>query len=213
MQQHPININYSARYFTLGEITPAIQSVWFVCHGYGQMANYFIKNFNCLNNGKNYIIAPEALSRFYLKNFSGRVGATWMTREDRLTDIDNYVRYLDTVYEAVIHKLAGHPVKISLLGFSQGAATISRWAMQSNIPFDQILLWAGIFPPDLDFEKGKEKWKNKKTYVIYGDKDPYLDEQRLEEQNGLAAKLGIVPETIVFSGKHEINEEVLRRFD
>ena len=37
-------------------------------------------------------MAPEGLSRFYLEGFSGKVGATWMTREDRLNDIDNYLR-------------------------------------------------------------------------------------------------------------------------
>ena len=40
------------------------------------------------------IIAPQGLHKFYLEGTSGRVGASWMTKENREDDIKNYLVYL-----------------------------------------------------------------------------------------------------------------------
>ena len=102
MQENHIKIAKTARYFQLAEIGSEIREVWFVCHGYGQHAGYFLKHFECLNNGGRLIVAPEGLSRFYLDGFYGRIGASWMTREDRLNDIKDYVLFLDAMYKLVL---------------------------------------------------------------------------------------------------------------
>lgn len=213
MQEHNIYTNYKARYFTLGKLDKTTEQLWVVCHGYGQLARRFINKFQALDNGKNYIIAPEGLSRFYIEGFSGKTGATWMTREDRLTDIENYINFLDAVYKEAVAEIDLQQVKITILGFSQGAATVSRWVTQSQVHFDRLILWAGIYPPDLDFDKGKERIFDKKTFLVHGEQDPYLNEQRLKEQETLARKLGDPPRIITFSGKHQIDEETLRQFD
>ncbi|MEZ4903841.1 MAG: hypothetical protein R2822_19865 [Spirosomataceae bacterium] len=59
MQQHHLTIQRTARYFTLGALDTSTQQVWFVLHGYGQLAEFFIKKFDVLDDGKTYIIAPE----------------------------------------------------------------------------------------------------------------------------------------------------------
>ena len=91
MIQKNITIPKTARYFVLGEASEQIEEIWFVIHGYGQLANYFIKKFEVLNNGKNLIVAPEALHRFYWKGFDGKVGASWMTNVERLEEIADYI--------------------------------------------------------------------------------------------------------------------------
>ena len=65
MEKHHLKVSRTARYFTLGELNEQTKNVWFVCHGYGQLAEYFIRNFEAINDGENLIVAPEALSRFY----------------------------------------------------------------------------------------------------------------------------------------------------
>src|SRR5690349_9000283 len=104
MMQHEISFEFRARYFKLGEISTQTKQVWFVLHGYGQLAQYFIKKFSILQDHNICVIAPEGLSHFYLENFQAgsgrkndRVGATWMTRENRMMDIENYVQYLNSV--------------------------------------------------------------------------------------------------------------------
>ena len=79
-----------------------------------------------------------------------RVGATWMTREDRLAEIEDYIAYLEQLTMELRHHLAGAGPRIVVLGFSQGTATVCRWLAASDLRADQIVLWAGGIPPELD---------------------------------------------------------------
>lgn len=206
--EHKVNFEFRARYYTLGEVSENIEELWFVCHGHGQLAQYFIRKFEVLNDGKKMVVAPEGLSRYYLEGFRGRVGATWMTKEDRLTDIDNYLTYLSEVFNIIKNQLKPN-VRVNLLGFSQGAATISRFATQTNIHFDKLVLWAGIFPPDLPPLESIERLKNKKVYWVYGTEDQYLSAGVMEEQEAVSKRLGIKPIVKNFKGEHELSNEML----
>src|SRR5712691_5295634 len=111
MREHQIAVTRTARYYTLGKPGPRTQAVWFVLHGYGQLAERFLHHFEPLDDGSRLIVAPEGLSRFYLGDPAERpsperkVGASWMTREDRLAEIGDYVRYCDAVYAHVLQGL------------------------------------------------------------------------------------------------------------
>lgn len=214
MEQHELEFSFKARYAKLGEINAETEKVWFVIHGYGQLAHYFLRKFKALETKNTCIIAPEGLSRFYLTGLqeggfraSDKVGATWMTKENRQMDIDNYLSYLDALY----HKeLGATKIKsITLLGFSQGAATASRWALNGNIHFDRLIQWAGVFPSDMNFDQGKNLLHSKQVIQVYGTKDPFLHQERLAELEAINKKLDIYPTIISFEGKHEIDEATL----
>lgn len=214
MQEHSVNFLFTARYFKLGSITPDTRHIWIVLHGYGQLARYFIKKFNALDDGQTCVLAPEGLSRFYVEDIatrmhtgSTRVGATWMTRENRLMDIGNYMEYLTAIYEAEVKPQVHVPVTI--LGFSQGAATASRWILDNRIQFTRLILWAGIVPHDMDFIQGQTVLSKKEFLLVYGDQDPYLNTERLNELNVLTKKLGVEPTLISFHGGHDIDEKTL----
>lgn len=216
MKEQEVRITYKARYYTQGEIKASTKKIWFVLHGYGQLAKFFIKKFNVLSHAGIYVIAPEGLSKFYLEDVTSRarsgnnrVGATWMTRENRMADIENYITYLNTVYKNEVPE--SFPGEITILGFSQGAATATRWAIEGNIIFHQLILWAGVLPPDMNFAKAQEILTDKKLIEVFGKSDPYLNEERLKEVTSLHARLNINPQLIEFEGGHEINENVLTR--
>lgn len=215
MEEKKTRFDFEARYFTAGTLDENTRQVWIVIHGYGQLAQYFLKKFETLTEHHIFLIAPEGLSRFYLSELTNagradnRVGATWMTRENRLMDIDNYLRYLDAV---VAKELAHTNLPITLLGFSQGCATACRWATHGHLRFDRLILWAGIFPPDMDFQEGHRVLEGKKLYMVVGNQDPYLTAERMNEFDELSEKLAITPKKVVFEGKHELNETVLVRF-
>lgn len=204
-----ITFQYSARYFQLGELNNDTKEIVFVCHGYGQQAKYFIDKFKIIANDVRCVIAPEGLSKFYLEGFSGRVGATWMTKEDRLNEIENYIEYLDSLYAGIITKVPKR-VKITLLGFSQGSATISRWAIRGRVSYSKLILWAGIFPPDMDFNSANKILRNKEIHYIYGTQDPFITETRLSEMSELSKRLDLSPTITTFEGKHEIDEKTLK---
>ena len=152
LKEHHIGVSRTARYFTLGNSSSGVGEVWFACHGYGQVASRFLEKLRVLDDGHRYLVAPEGLSRFYLSESptERRVGASWMTREDRLAEIEDYVRYLDAVYAAVFESLDRAGVTVHALGYSQGASTVSRWAALGKAKIDRLTLWGGEFPPDLD---------------------------------------------------------------
>src|SRR5437867_5464394 len=103
MHEHHLSVSRTARYFTLGERSAAVAEVWFACHGYGQLAARFLEQLRVLDDGTRYLVAPEGLSRFYLSESptERRVGARWMTREDRIADIAACVTCHDAAYQVV----------------------------------------------------------------------------------------------------------------
>ena len=209
MEQKNIIIPKTARYFILGESTEQIEQVWIVCHGYAQLANFFLRNFNDLNNGKNLIVAPEGLHRFYWKGFSDRVVASWMTKVDRENDIKDYVNYLDAVYSEILSAFNNKKVKINVLGFSQGTATVLRWLTISKLPVDNLFLWGGTFPADIDFQMDREYFSSIRTFFVMGDKDEYNDAVAVKEMNSILMKNEIPFEFVSFDGTHVVDKKTL----
>jgi predicted esterase len=122
-------------------------------------------------------------------------------------DIDNYIAYLNSVYQLEVKDHYNLPVTI--VGFSQGAATASGWILSKSIAFSKLILWAGLFPDDMDFEKGKEVLKEKDVRLVYGRNDPFLTDARVIEMKSLAQKTGVTSTPIIFDGAHEMNEPTL----
>ncbi|WP_420387377.1 alpha/beta hydrolase [Roseivirga sp.] len=205
-----IQFQFNGRYEVLGTASEQVEELWFVCHGHGQLAKYFIRKFESIAQPNRLIVAPEGLFRYYLQGFSGRVGATWMTKEDRVNDIDNYITYLSAVYHEVRSGLP-KDIKTTFLGFSQGAATISRLATMTDLEFDRLVLWAGIFPPDLPPLKSTDRLKDKQCFLIYGLQDEFLTDARIQEQESIARQIKVTPESISFEGKHELSDQILQQ--
>jgi predicted esterase len=211
MNSNTLSFPFTARYFKLGSINEHTKEVWFVLHGQGQLAEFFIQKFKSLEDKNICVIAPEGLSRYYLEGYTGRVGATWMTKENRLMDIENYTTYLNSIYQTEFKANPGN-VKTTVFGFSQGAATASRWVMNQSIDFHRLILWGGVFPPDIDFTKGHEILKEKETFIVYGKSDPFLNDDRFTEMAPIFAQLNIHPKIITFEGGHEIDKDTLLKF-
>jgi len=206
MQEHRLSTPRSARYFTLGGGPLAGASeVWIVCHGYGQLASRFLERFRPLEALACCVVAPEGLSRFYLTESptERRVGASWMTREDRLHEIDDYVRYLDAVHADL--KLPH--ARITALGFSQGSATVCRWAALGTARLDRVIVWGGEVPPDLDVTR----LRGLKLTLVYGTRDPLFTPKIVAAHESRLREHGVDYELLSFDGGHETHEATLRR--
>jgi predicted esterase len=206
MTENKLSIPQTCRYCTYGNTTNP-QSIWFTLHGYGQLAKYFIKNFESLNPEENLVIAPEGFHRFYLDGMKGRVGASWMTSEDRLTDISDYVHYLDLLYNQVTEKMTGGNHRLIVLGFSQGVATASRWMALGNTKPDAAVFWAGSFPPDLLPTDSKRWFNDIPTWSVVGDEDEYISEENIKRAKKHFESLGFNPEWVRYKGGHKIPKD------
>jgi predicted esterase len=206
LENHLI-VSKTARYYTSPATIGKVKSIWFVCHGYRQLAANFINKFSSIFNDETLVVAPEGFHRFYIEGFSGKVGASWMTREDRLNDIKDYVNFLDALYKHLKqeYKLTKN-CTVNLLGFSQGAATVCRWVSKGNVPTNNLILWAGVFPPDIS---ENIEFKNLATYVLLGDQDEFTSSEIFNSQEEELKNHGIDYHFIGFKGKHDIYSEPL----
>lgn len=201
-----LRIHKTARYATFGNPKTAT-TIWIVLHGYGQLSEYFIRKFQCLDPMKNFVIAPEGMHRFYLEGSSGRVGASWMTKEAREADIADNMDYLNQLWDTVAQNY-NFTNKV-LLGFSQGGATAARWHELGNYKAAYFVLWASVFPPDLQFEPKKNAFVHSKNYFVLGNDDPYYDASKRSEMLASIAPLGFAQ--LSFAGKHSIDAKTLQR--
>ena len=107
MNRNYLDVTKRAKYYQIGEASSSIKKVWIVFHGYAMLSEFFIKKFEILNDNETLIIAPEALNRFYITENFSRVGASWMTKEDRENDIIENNRYIETLYQNIASQI-GH---------------------------------------------------------------------------------------------------------
>lgn len=211
MNEHNIKIERTARYYTIGELNEHTKSIWFVVHGYGQLSQYFIRKFANFVDNETFIVAPEAPSRFYLDEDFKRVGASWMTRELRQSEIDDNNDYLNILYEDLLKDWDVSAIEINILGFSQGCATVCRWFGAGKIKCNRLLLWAGFFSNGISEVIEPEKLKNVDTYYIYGDKDELLVAYPEISKKFIANMVEDVnPKIVCFNGKHTVDEPTLK---
>ena len=216
MNEHHIEVPKTARYFTLGDSIPVPVQVWFVCHGYRQLASRFLRRFQGLDDGTRTIVAPEGLSRFYVDPAPGRhgpehrVGASWMTREDRLTEIGDYVRYLDTLAESVGSNATQHPrPEVVMLGFSQGVHTVARWVTLGRTRPRRVALWGAYLPDDLDMVAAARRLEGVDLILVRGTRDPTVNEAGHARQEDRLREAGIRFRSMTHDGGHEIDGGLL----
>lgn len=166
----------TARFWTAGPPPAEAVGTLYVLHGYGQLAEFFVRKFQHAADEGWHIVAPEGGHRFYLKGTSGRVGASWMTKEDRLSDIADYVAFLDALRAQID---GGEPRgRQVLLGFSQGVATAMRWLALGQRPIHSwhgVVAHSGVLPPDLP--KGEQAFVDApRLHLIAGTEDPYISD-------------------------------------
>jgi predicted esterase len=213
----PIVTQRSARFYALGghadDRPPA--ELWLVLHGYGQLAARFIRHFRGIAGPDRLVVAPEALNRFYVPGSGGvrdhgiaRVGATWMTREDREREIVDQRAYLDAVLAAVRAPWRGGPApRLVVLGFSQGAAAAVRWVLSSGIACERVVAWGGALPTELD-AAGAQALAGRVSFVA-GRTDELIPLANVEKELARLKALGLEPPVVWHEGGHVMDAPTL----
>ena len=208
---YKIRTEKTGHFFMHGTMTSQTQYVWICLHGYGQLAKYFISQFEFLDPVKNLVIVPEGMNRFYLDEKHDRPAANWLTREDRLDEIADLILFL----ESLRSKLGwdkNKEIKVIYLGFSQGVTTLLRWLTTIHPRVDYLLLWAGTIPDDILFDSSRSYFEKMNAHYFIGDEDRYLTPKIMTTQSSLIEKTGMQTEMHSFKGDHRIDIEVLKQF-
>lgn len=205
-EEKEITYTTSNSYSTLNTLTERTKSVWFVCHGMGYLSRYFLRYFKHLNAEENYIIAPQAPSKYYMQP-KMHVGANWLTRDNTESGMQNILNYFDAVFEA---ETIPKNINLIVFGYSQGVSVAMRYLAKRQLQCSQLVLHSGGIPKELttkDFEYLSEDTKVK---LIYGTEDEYLDAERIVYEKQRAEelfenRLQIFP----FDGKHVVNVDFI----
>ena len=214
MDERHIKVSRTARYFILGAINSDTRQLWLVCHGYRQLARRFLDRFQKLDDGSRVIVAPEGLSRFYLEENgvreSDKIGATWMTREDRMNEIRDYIGYLDEVLENVQEGLAEPLESLIVLGFSQGVHTACRWVIAGDMPVKYLICWGAYPPDDLDLERGPGRLADSGLILVRGLSDRRAMEESHHMQEERLFKMNVPFRTLTHPGGHDLDAGLLQ---
>ncbi len=160
-----------------------------------------------MNSEENYIIAPQAQSKYYLGSKYRHVGASWLTKENTTKEIDNVMRYFDGVLDA--EKLP-KDINLIVLGYSQGVSVVTRYVAKRKLKCSQLVLMSGGLPKELESHNFKFLKETTKVSLIYGTDDEYLNEERMvNEKKRFYELFGNKAVIIPFEGKHEIKKEIL----
>ena len=207
-REKQVSYQITNTYSVLNRFTEKTKNVWLVCHGIGYLSRYFIRHFNHLDVDENYIIAPQAQSKYYLKSDYRHVGASWLTRENLEAEIDNVLNYLDEVF--MEENLAKVP-NLIVLGYSQGVSVATRYLAQRKINCAQLILHSGKVPAELT-AKDFAFLKDTKVTYLYGTQDEYLKKGIIEvEETRLKSLFPYNFELQTYDGGHEFNTDIIEK--
>lgn len=205
---HHLTVPRTARYLTEGEFESA-EEVWFLLHGYSMLASSFLQWFAPANRPGRLLVAPEGLSRAYFEEKGARrVGASWMTKEDRDAEIEDYLGYLDLLAQRVLAGVPGSP-RIEVHGFSQGAATACRWVAFGHRRIERLMLWGGGVPPDLPLDRYGPTLTAAGLEIAIGNRDQFISAEEVDREQARLAAAGLTPTLHRFEGGHRVDRETL----
>ena len=203
-----VQYQHTNSYETLNELGPETKNVWLAFHGIGFLSKYFLRYFDELNPLHNYIIAPQAPSKYYLNNQYRHVGASWLTRVDREQETLNVLNYIEKVIE---NESIPKRCNLIVFGFSQGVSIATRLIAKTGLKCKKLVLYAGGLPNELAPKDFKSLLEHQtKIYSILGTEDEYINKDRLEEESKKLMELfkGRA-EKITFEGGHELKKELI----
>jgi predicted esterase len=204
-KEKEISYTTTNSYSTLNSLTSKTKNVWFVCHGMGYLSRYFIRYFKDLNPKENYIITPQAQGKYYIPPKFKHVGASWLTKENTISETENVMQYFDAVLEA---EQLPKGVSLIVLGYSQGVSVTMRYVAKRQLQCSQLVIMSGGIPKELTVKDFK--FLNAKVSLIYGTEDEYLNEERMKhELNRVNELFGNIVNIIPFEGKHIVNVELI----
>ncbi len=208
-KEKSLSYTISNTYSSLNSKTEKTKTVWLVFHGIGYLSRYFLKYFKHLDPEENYIIAPQAHSKYYLNGEYRHVGASWLTKENTEAEIENMLNYLDAVFDS---ESLSEVENLNIFGYSQGVSVATRFVARRKIKCKNLIMHSGKVPQELETEDFNFLDNTHFTF-IYGTEDKYLENGIIKVEKKRLNNL--FPKNLKiesFKGGHEVNTELISKF-
>lgn len=151
------------------------------------------------------IVAPLGPHQFY--NRRGEVVGSWMTRFRRADQI----RFLLVGLERMVRGIdrESEPLPWAVFGFSQGAATVHRLRVLSDLPFEAAYALAGDMPPEVEEVLGERS--PRPVTLLWGTEDDRVPPATLQADAARYEAAGWPVETVTAPGGHDYLPALLDR--
>ena len=151
------------------------------------------------------ICAPEGLSRFYVKGFDGKIGASWMTRDDRASEIHDHLTYLNQWWSSLD---IDESVSVTLIGFSQGVATAARW-LDDGMTVNKVIFSSGTLPVEWKQQKPRLDKQISEIHIVRPKDDEYYSLDIHEKEVKYLRELGFNAMSHKPNGTHKLSSAVI----
>lgn len=198
----------TARYSTYGELTASTKYFWFALHGSKMLCEQMLYKFKDFDPKEHFVVAPEGLNRFYEKDFGGPVVASWMTKRDRLHEIEDNGNYLSGLYQYFLAQLP-QGCKKTIMAFSQGGTIAFRWLYQKEVEVDNVIPYACWIPEDIDLTASKTDLNASQLLFTYGKEDQFLTEKYIAMVGDVINKSDVNMTFLPYTGNHRISKDQL----
>jgi predicted esterase len=175
-----VSYQHTNSYDTVHELTPATRTIWICFHGLGYLATFFKKYFEGLDKKDNYVIVPQAPSKFYQGKQFKHVGASWLTRVDTAQEMQNNLNYL---HEVLKNEGIEGDARIVLLGYSQGVSIATRFLKSYAHRIKALIMHSGSIPQELTEQDGNSFQKKCDRFIhISGTQDEYSNDEVVKRE-------------------------------
>jgi predicted esterase len=173
-------------------------------HGYGEAADVMLERLAGIPGSNRWTIASvQGLHRFY-RGRSDQVAASWMTRQDRDLAIDDNVKYVAAVVQAITRE-SSVMLPVVFAGFSQGVAMAFRAACTSAEKIAAVIAVGGDIPPELSND---QLARLPAALMARGGADEWYTAAKWDDDKARLRTAGVEVVAVGFDGGHEWHPDV-----
>jgi predicted esterase len=134
-----------------------------------------------------------------------------MTRDERESEIADYLAYLDTVHATITSRLGGAKPIVTVLGFSQGGATAARWVASGRVPAARLVVWGSAMAPELDVAAPDSALRRGETVFVVGSTDAFITPKIVAREVERLRAAQFPFRQLSFDGGHRLDDGALRQ--
>jgi predicted esterase len=118
--------------------------------------------------------------------------------------------YLDTLLDHLLPVASSSHVRLRVLGFSQGVATVGRWLVRGRrVRPDEVVLWAGSVPADVALSDLAARLAAAPVVFAIGTRDELASWAAADVEVGRFSAAGIHARLVTFNGGHRLDTPTL----
>ena len=88
---------------------------------------------------------------------------------------------------------------------------MSRWLAASEMRVDQLVLWGGTIPPELDLAAWSARLHGAAITLVAGDEDDFATPAAIAAEAERLSAAGVAFTLLRFHGRHTVDESALRQ--